>query len=78
MSLVLQTMWGGHSLVKAERLLMRAALQDPYNQRFQLVCEYSIPVRPALFTHQQLLAQNMSRVGEPNEVPISSPLCSAP
>ena len=69
MSWVLQTSWGGHSLVKATRILMKAALEDPYNQRFQLLCETTIPVRSAFFTHQQLLAQNMSRVGDPHEVP---------
>jgi hypothetical protein len=54
---------------------MKAALQDPYTQRFQLLCESTIPVRSAFFTHQQLLAQNMSRVGNPHEVlaPLSSP-----
>ncbi len=47
---------------------MKAALEDPFNERFQLLCEYTIPVRSAFFTHQQLLAQNMSRVGDPHEV----------
>ncbi|BDA44732.1 probable glycosyltransferase BC10 [Coccomyxa sp. Obi] len=62
-----ETTWGGHSLIKATRLLMKAALEDPFNERFQLLCEYTIPVRSAFFTHQQLLAQNMSRVGDPYE-----------
>ncbi len=47
---------------------MKAALKDPFTERFQLLCEYTIPVRSALFTHQQLLAQNMSRVGNPHQV----------
>lgn len=59
----LQTQWGGYSLVAATRLLMRAALEDPFAQRFQLVCEATIPLRAPLFTHNQLLCMNMSRVG---------------
>ena len=64
----LQTAWGNHSLVTATRILMAAALEDPYNQRFQLVCEATIPVRAPLVTHDQLLAQNMSRIGNPGKV----------
>ncbi|BDA44694.1 probable glycosyltransferase BC10 [Coccomyxa sp. Obi] len=63
-----ETGWASHSLVTATRILMRAALKDPYNQRFQLVCEATIPVRAPLFTHDQLLAQNMSRVGYPGKM----------
>lgn len=47
---------------------MAAALEDPYNQQFQLVCEATIPVRAPLVTHDQLLAQNMSRIGYPGKV----------
>ncbi|CAL8469568.1 g9109 [Coccomyxa elongata] len=47
---------------------MKAALEDPYNQRFQLVCESTIPVRTPIFTHDQLLAQNMSRIGYPGKM----------
>ena len=56
--------------MRATRLLMKAALEDPYNQRFQLVCESTIPVRTPIFTHDQLLAQNMSRIGYPGKVHI--------
>jgi hypothetical protein len=63
-----QTAWGSVTLVSATRLLIKAALKDPFNQRFQLICESSIPVRPALFTYTQLLAQNKSRVGNPKKV----------
>jgi hypothetical protein len=31
------TVWGNHSLVDAERALLRAALRDPLNQRFALL-----------------------------------------
>lgn len=59
----MQTAWGSVSLVTATRLLIRAALKDPYAQRFQLLCESSIPVRGPFFTHSQLMAQTASRVG---------------
>lgn len=65
---VMQTEWGSYSLVAATRILIKAALEDPLNQRFQLLCESSIPVRPALYAHTQLLAQQKSRVGEPRQV----------
>ena len=42
--------------------LLKAALADPHNQRFQLLCEGTVPVRPATFTYEQLMAQNRSRV----------------
>ncbi|KAK9917995.1 hypothetical protein WJX75_000371 [Coccomyxa subellipsoidea] len=63
-----ETAWGNHSLVTATRILMAAALEDPYNQQFQLVCEATIPVRAPLVTHDQLLAQNMSRIGYPGKM----------
>lgn len=68
MTIDLQTAWGNHSLVTATRILMAAALEDPYNQQFQLVCEATISVRAPLVTHDQLLAQNMSRIGYPGKV----------
>ncbi len=49
--------------MQATRILMRAALEDPLAQRFQLVCEATIPLRGALFSHSQLMSMNKSRVG---------------
>ena len=57
----MQTKWGTHSLSKATRLLLTAALQNPLNQRFVLMCGTSIPLRPARFTYTQLLAEQRSR-----------------
>ena len=58
---LVQTAWGTHSLTKATRLLLKAALQNPLNQRFLLMCGTSIPLRPARFTYTQLLAEQRSR-----------------
>ena len=59
-----RTAHGHHSLAVAHRLLLIEALEDPLNQRFQLLCPATIPVRPARFTYEQLLAQKKSRVGD--------------
>ena len=61
--LLLQTAHGHHSLAVAHRLLLTEALKDPLNQRFQLLCPATIPIRPAQFVYEQLLAQKKSRVG---------------
>ena len=58
-----QTAWGDHSLAAALRLMTIEALLDPLNQRFQLLCPATIPLRPALFTYTQLMGQPKSRVG---------------
>ncbi|CAK0786767.1 hypothetical protein CVIRNUC_009981 [Coccomyxa viridis] len=58
---LVKTKWGTHSLSKATRLLLTAALQNPLNQRFVLMCGTSIPLRPARFTYTQLLAEQRSR-----------------
>ena len=59
----MQTAWGDHSLATALRILLLEALKDPLNQRFQLLCPATIPIRPALFTYTQLIAEERSRVG---------------
>ena len=56
-----QTAWGAHSISQATRLLLRAALENPLNQRFMLLCGSSIPLRPAQFTYSQLIAEKRSR-----------------
>ena len=58
-----QTEWGTHSLTQASRLLLKAALANPLNQRFSLVCGASLPVRPPLFAYTQLLGESRSRFG---------------
>jgi hypothetical protein len=58
-----QTQWGTHTLTQATRLLLHAALANPLNQRFTLVCGSTLPVRPALFTYTQLMGESRSRFG---------------
>ena len=57
----LQTEWGSHTLSQATRRLLQAAMKNPLNQRFVLLCGSTIPVRPAQFTYSQLIAERRSR-----------------
>ena len=57
-----ETEWGGHSLAEASRRLLRAALQDPLNQRFVLISEDSIPLYPPATIYQQLMLEDKSRI----------------
>ncbi|EFN51060.1 hypothetical protein CHLNCDRAFT_141408 [Chlorella variabilis] len=54
--------WGSHQLVEATRSLLWEAFKDPLNQRFVLVSESDIPLYDPLTLHQQLLAEDKSRV----------------
>ena len=54
--------WGEHSMVEALRALLRAALEDPANQRFQLLCEHTLPLQPPLLVYAQLMSEPRSRV----------------
>ena len=56
-----QTEWGSHTLSQATRRLLQAALENPLNQRFVLMCGSSIPLRPVVFTYSQLIAEKRSR-----------------
>ena len=56
-----QTEWGHHTLSQATRRLLQAALGNPLNQRFVLLCGATIPVRPARFTYTQLIGERRSR-----------------
>ena len=64
-----QTAWGTYSLVEAERILIMEALSDPFNQRFQMVCEATIPVQPPLFTHALLLAGALCATWQAGPIP---------
>ena len=57
-----ETEWGGHSLAEASKRLLRAALQDPLNQRFVLISEDSIPLYPPATIYQQLMLEDKSRI----------------
>lgn len=54
--------WGNHSVIDAERALLRAALADPANHRFALLSESCVPLHPAPVVYAQLMAEPRSRV----------------
>eukprot|EP00887_Chlorella_sp_A99_P002199 scaffold21.g2199.t1 len=54
--------WGSHDLVEAQRLLYRAALEDPLNSRFLLISESDVPLYPASLIWAQLMSENRSRI----------------
>ena len=62
----LQVKWGEHSMVEALRALLRGALKDPLNQRFQLLCEYSLPLQSPLLVYQQFIKEPKSRLNACN------------
>jgi Core-2/I-Branching enzyme len=58
----MQASWGLHSLVEAERVLLRAALEDPQNRRFQMLCEQTVPLYPPEVLYRELMAAPGSHV----------------
>lgn len=52
--------WGQMSVVDAERRLMAAALLDPRNERFVLLSESCLPLRPFQFVQRYLLGSSRS------------------
>ena len=76
-------------MVEALRALLRAALKNPLNQRFQLLCEHTLPLQSPLLVYQQLMGEPRSRVNACNTVewqesvssaaaPLLTLTCSAP
>lgn len=55
-----QVKWGGLGMVRAERELITAALEDPANQRFVLLSESCIPIRSFAYVADYLFASNKS------------------
>lgn len=49
-------------MVVAMKLLVRAALQEPLNQRFAFICEHTVPLYPATVIWQQLSVEPRSRM----------------
>lgn len=43
---------------QAERALLAAALQDPYNHRFALVSDSSVPLYDAVLVYEQFMSQS--------------------
>ncbi|KAK9787849.1 hypothetical protein WJX73_005712 [Symbiochloris irregularis] len=54
--------WGGMGMIKAHQSLLKAALEDPFNQQFQLLCDYTVPIRAPVFAYTQLIGHNASRL----------------
>ena len=48
--------------MQAERLLLRAALEDPLNQRFVFLSEACAPLVPASVMYAQLMSEPKSRI----------------
>lgn len=59
----LVTKWGHHSTTEVTRRMIKAALEDPLNQRFVQLSESCIPLYPPGMVHQQLTLDPVSRIG---------------
>lgn len=58
----IQVEWGQHSVVEAERLLLKTALADPLNEVFIFLSESCIPLYPHHIVYAQLMAESKSRI----------------
>ena len=58
----LQAQWGTHSAVVAARALLRAALTEPTNDRFQLLSAATLPLWPPAVVYARLMAQPRSHL----------------
>ncbi|KAK9841452.1 hypothetical protein WJX74_006045 [Apatococcus lobatus] len=58
----IQVIWGSHTMISATRLLLTAALAEPFNQRFVLLGDTAIPLYSPLVTYHQLMTEEKSRV----------------
>ncbi|XP_068658087.1 glycosyltransferase BC10-like [Aristolochia californica] len=54
--------WGESSMIKAERLLFEAALQDPANRRFILLSDSCIPLHNFSYVYNYLMSSSKSFV----------------
>ncbi|CAI6008560.1 unnamed protein product [Closterium sp. NIES-65] len=52
--------WGGPNLIRAEKRLLAAALEDPGNQRFVLVSDKCLPIFNFTYVWDYLFATNVS------------------
>ena len=59
---LMQVAWGGMGMIKAHQSLLKAALQDPFNQQFQLLCDYTVPIRAPVFAYTQIIGHSASRL----------------
>ena len=49
-------------MISATRLLLTAALVEPFNQRFVLLGDTAIPLYSPLMTYHQLISEEKSRI----------------
>lgn len=58
----IQVLWGESSMIEAERILLRKALEDPANQRFILVSDSCVPLYNFSYTYDYVMASSKSFV----------------
>ncbi|KAF5728905.1 hypothetical protein HS088_TW21G01059 [Tripterygium wilfordii] len=58
----IQVAWGESSMIKAEKLLLAAALEDPANQRFVLLSDSCVPLYNFSYIHNYLMDSPRSLV----------------
>ena len=69
----IQAVWGQHSVVDALRALLSAALEDPSNQRFQVLGDGILPLYPPPAVYLTLMRQMRSHI---NACPPAAPVRS--
>ena len=75
---LLQTEYAEHSIVEAQRMLLRAALEDESNIKFAVLSESCMPLYPPTMLYLQLLSETRSRVNtSPEGVSNPGPLSHA-
>lgn len=57
-----QAEWGMHSAVVAARALLRAALAEPTNSRFQLLSAATLPLWPPTVVYHRLMGEQGSHL----------------
>lgn len=58
----IQVLWGEASMIEAERILLRKALEDPANQRFILVSDSCVPLYNFSYTYNYVMSSSKSFV----------------
>ncbi|XP_078163962.1 glycosyltransferase BC10-like isoform X1 [Carex rostrata] len=57
-----KVIWGGSTMIEAERLLLKSALVDPANQRFVLLSDSCVPLYKFTYIYNYLMASRKSFV----------------
>ncbi|WCJ21002.1 Core-2/I-branching beta-1 6-N-acetylglucosaminyltransferase family protein [Euphorbia peplus] len=58
----IQVDWGGATMIQAERILLRHALQDPENERFVFLSDSCIPLYNFSYTYDYIMSTSTSFV----------------